>query len=205
MLNSVPKLLGNCGIGKVFVISAPAGTGKTTLTHMLVNEFPSIVQSVSFTTRKPREDEVDGMHYRFVSRGEFEKKIDQGEFLEFADIYGDLYGTSREWVEGRLEQGKHVVLVIDTQGALKLKQWYSATYIFIIPPSFEELRRRLLERRTENSAVIEKRLAWARKEVERSDEYDYRLVNDDLATAYQVLRSIVIAEEHRVLKSVCRP
>lgn len=201
MSNNAPGVLGNLEKGKVFIVSAPAGTGKTTLTQMLVDEFPCVVESVSFTTRQPREDEKDGVHYRFITREEFNQKIEEGEFLEYADIYGDLYGTSREWVEKRLNQGKHVMLVIDTQGALKLKERYPATYIFISPPSFEELRRRLLERRTENNAVIEKRLAWARKEVEKSHEYDYRLVNHDLETAYQVLRSIVIAEEHKVKKN----
>ncbi len=198
MSNKRPQVLGNLEKGRVFIISAPAGTGKTTLAHMLVDEFPNVVESVSYTTRRPREDEVDGVHYRFISREEFEQKIAEGEFLEYADIYGDLYGTSREWVESRLEKGYHVVLVIDTQGALKLKERYPAVYIFISPPSFEELRRRLLERRTESDEVIEKRLAWARKEVEKSHEYDYRLVNNDLQTAYQVLRSIIIAEEHKV-------
>lgn len=202
MSSNAPKVLGNLEKGKVFIVSAPAGTGKTTLTQMLVDEFPCVVESVSFTTRQPREDEKDGVHYRFITREEFTQKIEEGEFLEYADIYGDLYGTSREWVEKRLNQGKHVVLVIDTQGALKLKERYPATYIFIIPPSFEELRRRLLERRTENDAVIEKRLAWARKEVEKSHEYDYRLVNNDLETAFEVLKGIVIAEEHKVIKNL---
>lgn len=197
MSSNRPQLLGNHERGQVFIVSAPAGTGKTTLTQMLVDEFPSVVESVSYTTRQPREDEVDGVHYRFITRDEFERKIEAGDFLEYADIYGDLYGTSRDWVENRLEKGLHVVLVIDTQGALKLKTRFPATYIFISPPSFEELRRRLLERRTESDEVIEKRLEWAKKEMEKSHLYDYRLVNNDLQTAYQVLRSIVIAEEHK--------
>lgn len=194
------KLLGNREKGLVFIVSAPAGTGKTTLTQMLVDEFPCVVESISYTTREKREEEVDGVHYRFITREKFEEKIQAGEFLEYADIYGDLYGTSKEWVESRLEKGLHVVLVIDTQGALRLKSRYPATYIFISPPSFEELRRRLLERRTESDEVIAKRLAWAKKEVEKKDEYDYWLVNNDLETAYQVLRSIVIAEEYKIKK-----
>ncbi|ADI38073.1 Guanylate kinase [Waddlia chondrophila 2032/99] len=194
------KLLGNREKGLVFIVSAPAGTGKTTLTQMLVDEFPCVVESISYTTREKREEEVDGVHYRFITREKFEEKIQAGEFLEYADIYGDLYGTSKKWVESRLEKGLHVVLVIDTQGALKLKSRYPATYIFISPPSFEELRRRLLERRTESDEVIAKRLAWAKKEVEKKNEYDYWLVNNDLETAYQVLRSIVIAEEYKIKK-----
>jgi len=198
MLSSSPKVLGNTEKGRVFVVSAPAGTGKTTLTKMLVDEFPSVVESLSYTTRAPREDEVDGVHYKFVSRERFEKSIEEGEFLEWVELYGDYYGTSRNWVERRLNQGTHVVLVIDTQGALKLKDQYPATFIFIIPPSIDELRRRLLERRTESNEVIEKRLAWAKQEIEKSSLYDYRLVNFDLETAYEVFKSIFIAEEHKV-------
>lgn len=198
MLNSSPKVLGNVKRGLLFVVSAPAGTGKTTLTQMLVEEFPSVVQSLSLTTRPPREDEENGVHYQFVSKEEFEDNVGKGEFLEYADIYGHYYGTSRKWVEERLDQGKHVVLVIDTQGALQLKGRYPATFIFIVPPSSDELRRRLLERRTESHAVIEQRLAWAKQEVEKSREYDYCLVNFDLETAYEVFKSIFIAEEHKI-------
>jgi guanylate kinase len=198
MSSSFPEILGNTKKGKVFIVSAPAGTGKTTLVQMLVDEFPSVVQSLSYTTRLPREDEVDGIHYKFISRNDFERKIREGEFLEYADIYGNYYGTSRKWVEEKLAEGKHVVLVIDTQGALKLKNEYPATFIFIVPPSFEELRRRLLERRTESDEVIEQRLTWAKSEVEKSHEYDYRLVNCSLEVAYEVLKSIFVAEEHRV-------
>ncbi len=198
MLSSSPKVLGNSEKGRVFVVSAPAGTGKTTLTKMLVDEFPSVVESLSYTTRAPREDEVDGVHYKFVSRERFEKSIEEGEFLEWVELYGDYYGTSRNWVEKRLDQGTHVVLVIDTQGALKLKDKYPATFIFILPPSIDELRRRLLERRTESNEVIEKRLAWAKLEMEKSSLYDYCLVNFDLETAYEVFKSILIAEEYKV-------
>lgn len=199
--SSSPKVLGNAKKGQVFVVSAPAGTGKTTLTKMLVDEFSSVVESLSFTTRAPREDEVDGVHYQFVSRECFESSIEEGEFLEWVELYGDYYGTSRNWVEKRLGQGTHVVLVIDTQGALKLKDSYPGTFIFILPPSIEELRRRLLERRTESNEVIDKRLAWAKKEMEKGDQYDYQLTNFDLKTAYEVLKSILIAEEHRVTKN----
>ncbi len=198
MSNKGINVLGNLKKGKVFVVSAPAGTGKTTLTQMLVKEFPCVVQSLSSTTRLPREDEENGVHYNFMDRHDFERKIEEGEFLEYAEIYGNYYGTSKRWIETRLEEGKHVVLVIDTQGAMQLKGKYPATFIFVLPPSLEELRRRLLERRTESDAVIEKRLSWAQKEIELSILYDYRFVNQDLSIAYKILQSIFIAEEHKV-------
>lgn len=192
------KVLGNKKRGQLFILSAPAGTGKTTLMEMLSAEFSSVVASISFTTRAPREDEEDGIHYNFVSREAFEKKIAEGDFLEHVTLYGDYYGTSRAWVEKRLAEGKHVVLVIDTQGTINLRNQVAATFIFVKPPSLKELRVRLLKRRTESNEVIQKRLNWAAEEMERAKLYDYTLINDDLDTAYQVLRSIVIAEEHRV-------
>jgi len=191
------QLIGNHKEGLVFVVSAPAGTGKTTLVQKLVSEFSTIVSSISWTTRKPREGEQDGVHYHFVTSEAFEQGIEEGEFLEYVRLYGDYYGTSKHWVEERLKKGHHVVLVIDTQGALQLMEKYPAIYIFLLPPSRDELRRRLLERRSETDEVIEKRLAWADKELPASKLYNYRIVNDDLETAYQVLRSIVIAEEHK--------
>lgn len=192
------KVLGSLKKGLVFVVSAPAGTGKTTLTQMLVKEFPCCVQSLSFTTRPPREQEENGTHYNFIKREEFEKRIEEGEFLEYAEVWGNYYGTSKKWIEAKQNEGKHVVLVIDTQGAMQIRGHYPAVFIFILPPSLEELRRRLLERRTESDEVIEKRLSWAQKEIEISKNYDYRFVNYDLTEAYQVFRSLFIAEEHKV-------
>lgn len=190
------KLLGNKERGQVFIISAPAGTGKTTLVQMLTKEFPCVVVSVSYTTRLPRGEEVNGVHYNFVTKEEFERKIEEGEFLEYAKVYGDYYGTSRHWVENRLSQGKHVLLVIDTQGALSLKEKYPASFIFIAPPSIEELRNRLVRRGTEKPEKIEQRLEWSRNEMQAAKYYDYYIVNDDLHIAYQVLKSILIAVEH---------
>ncbi len=192
------KLLGNVKEGLAFVISAPAGTGKTTLVQKLVNEFPCLMSSVSYTTRQPRSGEVPGHDYVFLSREEFEKKIAAREFLEYVQLYGAYYGTSQQWVRDQRKQGKHVLLTIDTQGALQLKEHYSAVLIFIMPPSLEELKNRLVRRKTETEEVIEKRLAVAQKEIETAQHYDYIIVNDDLDVAYQVLRSIIIAEEHRL-------
>jgi guanylate kinase len=193
------KLLGNLNHGLVFVVSAPAGTGKTTLVKMLISEFPCVIRSISFTTRKPRPGEVPGIDYHFVTKEEFEKQIEQQDFLEYVKLYGEYYGTSRKWVREQQMQGKHVILVIDTQGGLQLKGKFPARFIFIKPPSMEVLRKRLTERKTENEEVIEKRLSWASREIEDGRYYDYHIVNDDLKTSYQVLKSIIIAEEHRVV------
>lgn len=191
-------LLGNLDKGRLFILSAPAGTGKTTLVQLLTRDFSCVVASISYTTRKPRPGEVDGIHYYFISKEEFIKRINAGEFLEHVELYGDYYGTSSVWVEEQLAQKKHVILVIDTQGAKLLKNKVDATTIFVAPPSVEELERRLKLRKTESQEVIEKRLQWAKKELEAQSSYDYLIINDDLSHAYQVLRSILIAEEHRI-------
>ena len=184
--------------GIVFVVSAPAGTGKTTLVNRLLEEFPHILESVSFTTREPRPGEINGKHYHFVTQQEFDKRISQGDLLEYVTLYGHSYGTSRSQVEALRKAGKHAILVIDTQGALKLKETISAVYIFVIPPSMSELKQRLETRRTETPEAMQRRLDWAQEELKAIDQYDYNLVNDDMQTAYEALRSIVIAEEHRV-------
>ncbi|MBA2728634.1 MAG: guanylate kinase [Parachlamydiaceae bacterium] len=192
------KLLSESHRGRAFIVSAPAGTGKTTLVQMLVQEFPSVIESISYTTRNPRLGEIDGVHYNFISAEEFQKRIASGDFLEYVSLYGCYYGTSKLWVEAQLALGKHVVLVIDTQGALQLKGSYPATYIFVGPPSIEELRRRLIKRGTETMEKIDERINIAEKELQAARFYDYFVINRDLNIAYQVLRSILIAEDHRV-------
>jgi guanylate kinase len=191
------KVLGNKAKGLAFVISAPAGTGKTTLVSMLTNEFPFVVGSISYTTRAPRPGEIDGIHYHYVTVEEFEQKIAEGDFLEYVTLYGNYYGTSRQAVEKELIQGRHVVLTIDTQGALQLKGKFPAIYIFLEPPSMEVLRLRLMGRKTETDEAVSERLEWAASEIMAAQHYDYIIVNNDLNTAYQVLRSILIAEEHK--------
>lgn len=181
--------------GKLFVVSAPAGTGKTTLVSKLIEDNENIVQSLSYTTRRPRQDEQDGVHYNFINEETFAQKIKEGEFLEYVNLYGDMYGTSKKWVEERLKRGKHVFLVIDTQGAMLLMGNVAATFIFIKPPSKQELRRRLLERRTESDEVIEKRLAWAEEEMKLAPKYDYVIVNDDLEQAARELKDILIQQQ----------
>ncbi len=195
------KLIGNLSRGFVFVLSAPAGTGKTTLVHMLTKEFSCIKESVSYTTRTPRVGEVHGVDYYFVSLEEFTKKKAAGDFLECAEVFGEWYGTSKEALQKVVESGSHVFLVIDTQGAMLLqKENFQAIYIFIAPPSIEILEERLIKRKTEDDAKRTERLSWAKKEMERSSFYDFLIVNDDLQVAYSVLKSIVVAEEHRVVK-----
>ncbi|MCX6988538.1 MAG: guanylate kinase [Chlamydiae bacterium] len=192
------RLLGNLAQGLIFIISAPAGTGKTTLVRMLTEEFPCVVESVSCTTRPPRLGEVEGQDYWFLTKNQFERKIQENEFLEYAEVFGYYYGTSRQYVRDLQMIGNHVVLVIDTQGAMNLKQEeFEATYIFLTPPSLEELKERLIKRNTEDAQTLEERLSWASHEMELACAYDYLVVNKDLLLAYGVLRSIVIAEEHK--------
>lgn len=194
------QLLGNLAQGLIFVISAPAGAGKTTLVNKLTHEFPSVVRNVTCTTRAPRPGEQEGKDYFFFDPQTFEAKIAQGDFIEHAKVFGDYYGTSDTFINQQIAQGKHVVLVIDTQGALHLQKHFKkrAIFIFISPPSLAELKERLLKRQTETLKSIEERLAWAKRELEMVHHYDYNIVNDHLDTAYTVLKSIFIAEEHKV-------
>ncbi|HRD56218.1 MAG TPA: guanylate kinase [Parachlamydiaceae bacterium] len=186
--------------GKVFVVSAPAGTGKTTLVKKLLEEFPHVKATVSCTTRPPRKGEVEGVDYFFIERQAFEQKIKDGQFLEHVKLYGDYYGTSKDSIQKLQERGLDVVLVIDTEGALNIKKMMDATLIFIMPPSLDELAARLENRKTEKTEERMKRLEWAKHEMEDAKYYDYMIVNDDLKAAYEVLRSIFIAEDHRMNK-----
>lgn len=192
------KILGNLEKGIVFVLSAPAGTGKTTLVRLLIDEFPMVVESISCTTRPPRGGEIPERDYHFLNKEEFDAKIQADEFLEYAEVFGHLYGTLKSGVLNQQKAGKHVVLVIDTQGALLLKKkQFPAVFIFVKPPSLVELRERLFKRKTEVDQHIEQRLMWATGEIEMARDYDYQIVNDSLHHAYDILRSIVIAEEHK--------
>ena len=184
------------------MISAPAGTGKSTLVEMILDEFGAdVAESCSCTTRPPRLGEIAKTHYEFVSMEEFQQKVANGEFLEHAEVFGHSYGTRTDVVLELQRKGKHVVLVIDTQGAMQIKKQnrgkLPTVFIFISPPSMEELRRRLFKRRTESEEKMEERLAWAQKEMALANEYDYHIVNDNLEVTYAVLRSIFIAEEHK--------
>lgn len=194
-------VLGNLSYGHLFIVSAPAGTGKTTLVRLLTQEFSSVVESISCTTRTPRLGEVEGKDYFFLTRESFDEKRKRGDFLESAEVFGHYYGTSKEFVEEQRKSGKHVVLVIDTQGATFLQsQKIEATYIFIAPPNLEVLKERLSGRKTENAKELDERLSWARKEMQCTGSYDYLIVNCNLKVAYEVLKSILIAEEYKIKK-----
>lgn len=179
--------------GRLFVISAPAGTGKTTLVQKLVKELPNVVQSISYTTRLPRPGEIKDVHYHFITRKVFEEMIRHGDFLEYVTLYGDYYGTARSAAEKLLNQGKDLFLVIDTQGALELKGKIAATFIFVSPPSLDVLKERLQRRKTETPDKIAARLTVAVDEMLKKDLYDYQIVNDNLEEAYQKLKNIVLS------------
>jgi guanylate kinase len=184
----------------LFVVSAPAGTGKSTLVDRLVEEFSHmLVETCSVTTRLPRAGEKDGKHYHFVDQKAFKQRVDAGDFVEHVELHGHLYGTLREDVERISKEGKHAILVIDTQGARRIQEsGMEAIYLFLAAPSMEDLKKRLISRGTETIDQIDKRLAIAEKELEASSSYHYRIVNDDLDTAYQKLKSVLIAETHKV-------
>lgn len=191
------KVLGELKKGLIFIVSAPAGTGKTTLVRKLQEEFSCVVESISYTTRPPRPLEIPEKDYHFITTSEFEQKIQEGEFLEYAKVFSHYYGTSRKFLGIQRSLGNHIILVIDTQGAMYLKKSLDAIFIFIRPPNLDILKKRLLARKSENPEAIEERLSWAKKEMDQAKHYDYQIVNDQLDTAYDILRSILIAEEHR--------
>lgn len=185
--------------GMLLVISGPSGVGKGTLLNRLFAEDSSFVFSVSATTRGPRTGEVDGVHYHFMDRPAFDALVAQDAFVEHAEVHGNCYGTLKSEVLSRMEQGQNVVLDIDTQGALSvMDSGLPCVTVFILPPSFTELERRLVNRGTETPEVIARRMANARHEVTLLPRYDYALVNDDLDAAYTRLRAITLAEMQRV-------
>ncbi|HDO29805.1 MAG TPA: guanylate kinase [Desulfobacteraceae bacterium] len=190
--------------GILLVLSAPSGGGKTTFLKKVMAGLPGLVFSVSHTTRKPRPGEQDGRDYYFVSRQEFESIRDRhpSGFLEWAEVHGNLYGTSRAAVEQRLGGGRDVILDIDVQGAAQIRQSADPVTVFIAPPSLAELEARLRGRGTENEQTLALRLENAKQELAAMDLYDYLVVNDRLDEAVESLRSIIIAERCRRRRTV---
>jgi guanylate kinase len=185
--------------GLLFIVSAPSGAGKTTLVERLVEQVPHLRMSRSYTSRPSREGEIDGVDYNFVSRERFEAMVSVGEFLEWADVFGNLYGTSAADTERILESGADLVLVIDVQGARKVRRrGIETTAVFVMPPSFEVLEKRLRGRSKDTDEDVRRRLAVARHEVASFAEYDFVVINDELTTAVDRLRSIVVAERARL-------
>ena len=181
--------------GNLFIVSAPSGAGKTTIVEKLVEETPRLRMSRSYTSRAARLGECDGLDYNFVTREHFEAMIAAGDFLEWADVFGNLYGTCASDTERLLSDGSDVVLVIDVQGARQVRKLRSgATTIFVMPPSFQILEQRLRGRSKDSEAAILRRLQVAREEVASFSEYDYIVINDELTAAVDRLRSIVLAE-----------
>ncbi len=182
--------------GLLIVLSGPSGVGKGTVCRALREEEDNNLQySVSATTRKPREGEVEGIHYFFKSREEFERMIEQKELLEHAEFVGNYYGTPVEWVRETLENGQDVILEIEVQGAFQVKELLpEAVFLFLAPPSLQELRNRLIGRGTESEEVIKQRLLVAREEIELMDAYDYVVTNDEVDKAIDRIKAIVTAE-----------
>lgn len=186
--------------GLMLILSSPSGAGKTTLTRMLLQTKElDLNLSISVTTRPRRSSEVDGIHYTFISKKQFEAMRDSGDLLEWAEVHGNLYGTPREKIERWLAQGSDVLLDIDYQGTRQVKQKIAedVVTIFILPPSMEELRARLERRAEDPPDVIAKRLDNARNEIRRWTHYDYVLVNGDLQSTFEDLRAILTAERRR--------
>ncbi len=194
------------GCGLVFIVSAPSGAGKTTLIRRVMEQLGGLHFSVSYTTRRPRSNEVEGRDYHFVTAGQFERMAEGEEFLEWAEVLGNRYGTRKPDLEGLILEEKDLVLDIDTQGAKKvLEQVGQAVSVFILPPSPEALRERLVRRGLDASDVIERRLANAGKEIEEAHRYHYVIVNDGIEVAVEVLKAIVLAERcRRGKKSIFR-
>ncbi|MEI6308317.1 MAG: guanylate kinase [bacterium] len=189
----------------LIVLSGPSGVGKGTLVQRYLETHPQTFLSISATTRLPRSCEQDGVHYCFLDTDRFQEMRKRGELLEWAEVFGDLYGSPRRPVEEALAEGRDVILEIDVQGGLKVRQAIpEAVLLFVLPPTFEELSRRLCARRTESPERIEFRLQTARLELQALPQYDYLLVNDRLEEAVAAIASIVEAERRRISRIVPR-
>ena len=187
--------------GFLLVISGPSGVGKGTVLHDLMNTQKNLVYSVSVTTRKSRPGEIEGVSYFFKSHEEFERMIEEDKFLEYAKVHDNYYGTPKDFVEEKINEGKIVILEIDVQGALNVKKNIdNGVYIFLAPPSLSELKNRIVNRGTETESDINLRMNNARKELSYIKNYDYLVVNDHLNSAINLVNEIINAEKHRVFR-----
>lgn len=184
--------------GNFFIVSAPSGAGKTTLCQRLIADLPDIQLSVSYTTRKPRKGEINDRDYTFIDASEFYRMIESGAFIEWAEVHGNYYGTSRERLEARLVEGIDVVLDIDVQGAKQMRTTCSkGVYIFILPPSLEILMERLQTRMSNSPEDIRRRMKSSVKEIKEYKTYDYVILNDSLDKALTELKAVIIADRVR--------
>jgi guanylate kinase len=187
--------------GILYIISAPSGAGKTSLCKEVIDILPNLRHSVSYTTRKPRLGEVHGRDYFFVAAEEFRQMVEDGEFAEWAEVHGNFYGTAVRTLEGYRANGVDVILDIDCQGARQLKERYrGGVFIFILPPSFAELRRRLDTRNSDSAEVIQRRLENAAGEIRESRWYDFIIVNDVFPKAVEELKAVLVAERCRAAR-----
>ena len=178
--------------GKIFIVSAPSGAGKSTLCNLILKKFPDILYSISYTTRKPRNNEKHGIAYFFITNYEFEKKIEKKFWAEWAKVHGNYYGTSIEFINQKIKSGKSLILDIDIQGAKKIAYLYpDAIKIFIMPLSFNILEQRLISRNTDSKDVIKKRLKNGRKEIRQKDFYDHVIINNKLEEAFKQINKII--------------
>jgi len=183
----------------LIILSAPSGGGKSSILTELIKTNPRVDYSISYTTRAPRGEEQNGIHYHFVTEDEFFARKEQGDFLETANVFGRWYGTSISYIRSRLDLGRHVAMDIDVQGAAQITHTdVPRVKIFIIPPSMQILRERLIKRGTDSMQEIEKRLRIAHEELKDIPDYDYLVINDDLHIAVQDVQNIIAAEEHRI-------
>ena len=198
-MSSSPATASGRPRGLLFIVSAPSGAGKTTLVERLVEQLPHLRMSRSYTSRAARQGETDGVDYNFVSRERFEAMAAAGEFLEWAEVFGNLYGTCAQDTDRMLAGGDDVVLVIDVQGARKVRaRGLPTRTVFVMPPSFGVLEQRLRGRSKDNEGAIQRRLQVAREEVAAFVEYDFVVVNDEVTAAVDRLRGIVVAERARL-------
>jgi guanylate kinase len=191
--------------GTLYIVSAPSGAGKTSLLKALIKDTTDVRISVSHTTRKQRAGEQHGIDYHFVNVDEFQRMIQQDAFLEYAEVFGNFYGTSRSWVQQQLDEGTDIILEIDWQGARQVRQLMpQSRSVFILPPSKDALEQRLHGRGQDDAEVIARRMAAAREEMSHYAEYDYLIINDDFDTAKAELKAIFIAERQRVINQRVR-